>query len=154
MKLWEHTFTELTGGGEPHGDVMGSSDQTYYFLPGTIVPLADRPLYATALLQMLEPSGAHQALLHFDGGQWVPLGAYLDDTIEILPEARGKGLAEELLIRCAEYRTAPLSSAFTNRGFSLLRRAHRLSIQRALVAKLPVPATVLSEYPDLASPAR
>jgi hypothetical protein len=89
-------------------------------------------------------------LLELKDGQWTCIGSYVDDTILIDESVRGRGLAEELLLRCAEHRAdLPLSSNFTNKGYSLLRRAHRIAIKRALEAKLPVPDVVLAEYPDL-----
>jgi hypothetical protein len=72
----------------------------------------------------------------------------MDDTIMISPSARGWGVAEELVLRCAEHREGlPFTSNFTNKGYSLLKRTHRLSVARALKAGLSVPQRVIAGLP-------
>jgi hypothetical protein len=56
-------------------------------------------------------------LLELKDGQWTCVGFYVDDTILLDQNARGQGLAEELLLRCAEHRVGvPLSSNFTKQA--------------------------------------
>jgi hypothetical protein len=145
MRIWEHTLDQLTGGKQPIGSPdMPNLPQPYH--PATIVPITTHPPYATA---MLKGGGtmAHQVLLEWKDGQWSCVGSYVDNTIHIDDSARGKGLAEELLIRCLEHREAlPLTGNFSEKGYSLLKRAHRLAVDRALAANLPVPDKVREEY--------
>jgi hypothetical protein len=93
---------------------------------------------------------ANQALLELVDGKWKCVGGYMDDTIMISPSARGCGVAEELVLRCAEHREGlPFTSNFTDKGYSLLKRTHRLAVARALKAGLSVPERVIADYPDL-----
>jgi hypothetical protein len=86
-------------------------------------------------------------------GEWKCVGSYVGDTIHLDASVRGRGLAEELVLRCAEHRQRlPFTTNFTDKGYSLLKRTHRLAIERALKAHLAVPHPVLAEYPDLKPP--
>jgi hypothetical protein len=109
------------------------------------VPIADKPQYATAMLQGAD-SMAHQVLLEREGDDWKCIGWWVDDTITIHPDLEGRGLATELFLRAVEHRTLPLAKAFTQRGHNLVRRAHKLAVERARHAGLDVPAAVLGEY--------
>ena len=80
------------------------------------------------------------------------VGGYVYDTILVDKVARGQGLAEELFLRCAEHRNdLPITTALTHMGYAFLQRTHRVAIERAARANLPVPKAVLAEYPDLPS---
>jgi hypothetical protein len=145
MRIWEHTFEELTGGRPPSGD-QDVPFEPQPFIRVAVVPITHNPRFATAPIPGF-PSFGNQALLELKNGQWTCVGHYVEDTILLDESVRGRGLAEELLLRCAEHRTdLPLSSNFTNKGYSLLKRAHRLAIMRALKARLPVNQAVLAEY--------
>ncbi|WP_316186692.1 MULTISPECIES: hypothetical protein [unclassified Bradyrhizobium] len=144
MRLWEHTFEELTGGEQPQGD-RPEPFIAQPFVGATVVPITQNPRYATAVIPGSKDFG-HQALLEWRDGSWVCVGHYVDDTIQLDVSVRGMGLAEELVLRCVEHRhSLPLTTGFTNRGFRLLRRAHRLAVERALQAGLPVPQNVRDE---------
>jgi hypothetical protein len=150
MRIWEHTFEALTGGKKPLAD----HDQPFAEQPfngEAAEPIPHNPRFATAPIQG-DDSLANQALLESKDGKLTCVGFYVDDTILLKddPNVRRQGLAEELLLRCVEHRSdLPLSSNFTKKGYSLLKRAHRLAVRRALEAKLTVPHVVLAEYPDL-----
>jgi hypothetical protein len=149
VRIWEHRFLELTGGKDPLGEREGEVPIPP-FVPATIVPITQHPRFATALIQG-HGTFANQALLELVDGNWKCVGSYIDDTIMILQSARRRGVAEELVLRCAEHRNnLPLTSNFTNKGYSLLKRTHRLAVERALESGLHVPQPVIAEYPDLA----
>lgn len=146
MRIWEHTFEKLTGGKEPHdADDMSIPMPPQPFVSQTIVPITHNPKYATALLKG-ESSFAHQVLLELNDGKWMPVGSYVDDTIHLDPHVRGMKLGEELLLRCAEHRQDfPLTTNFSKAGYKLLKRTHRLAVERAQESGLPVPQAVLDE---------
>jgi hypothetical protein len=148
VRIWEHTFAELTGGLQPSGEQdVPSPPQP--FIQQSVVPITHNPRFATAAIRG-GGSLANQALLELKDREWTCVGSYVDDTILLDENVRGQGLAEELLLRCAEHRNSlPLSSNFTKKGYELLRRTHRLAVERALKANLAVPAVVMAEYPNL-----
>jgi hypothetical protein len=150
MRIWQYTFKALTGEKEP-GGVQDPPFAEQPFNERAVEPIPGNPRFATAPIQG-DNSLANQALLESKNGKWTCVGHYVEDTIHLKDDqnVRGQGLAEELLLRCVEHRSdLPLTSNFTEQGYSLVRRAHRLAIKRALEAKLPVPDFVLAEYPDL-----
>jgi hypothetical protein len=148
LRIWEFTFSELTQGKTPLGDQDGE-EFLPPFVPQSIVPITENPRFATAMIKG-GGSLANQALLELVDGQWTCIGGYLDDTILISKSARGCGVAEELVLRCAEHREGlPFTSNFTNKGYSLLRRTHRLAVSRAIKAGLDVPERVIADYPEL-----
>lgn len=145
MRIWEHTFAELTGAKNPVSDNDNVGDFEMSFHPQSIVPITDKPGYGTALMK--RGTLADPVLVEFKEGQWVYAGHYEGDTLMLRPSARRKGLGEELILRATEHRNSlPLTSAFTKAGYSLLRRTHRLAVSRAILAGLPVPKKVLDEY--------
>jgi hypothetical protein len=148
MRIWENTFAELTGGKQPSsGSDVPIMPQP--FILESVVPITHNPRFATAFIRG-GGSLANQALLELKEGQWVCVGSYVDDTIHLDESARGRGLAEELVLRCAEHRhSLPFTTNFTDKGYSLLKRTHRLAVTRALEAELQVPDAVLAEYADL-----
>src|SRR4051794_28741387 len=116
MRIWEYTVAELTGSKEPTG---GPDAQTVPqpFVPETVVPIVNNPRFATAMVRGSR-SFANQALLDLREGNWVCVGSYVDDTIHIDPGVRGKGLAEELVLRCAEHRNSlPVTTNLTYAGY-------------------------------------
>jgi hypothetical protein len=145
VRIWEHTFAALTGGANPqYASYEGLEPQP--FIPQSVVPITHNPKFATAMLTG-GGSFAHQVLLELQEGNWVCVGSYVDDTINIDRSLRGKGLAEELVLRCVEHRhQLPLTTGFSHAGHKLLKRTHRLAIDRALKADLHVPQDVLDEY--------
>jgi hypothetical protein len=143
---WEHTFSELSNDLSPYPD----ADNPFFpqpFEDRTIVPLSN-PKYATAMLKGAQ-SFAHQVLLERTHVGWKCIGHYVDDTISLDPNAPRIGLATELFLRCMEHRTLPLTTKFTQSGFNLLRRAHRIAIGRAIEAGLMVPKKVLEDYLEI-----
>jgi hypothetical protein len=145
LRIWEFTFAELTGGKEPLGDQDGEVFLPD-FIPQSIVPITEHPRFATALIRG-GGTLANQALLELVDGAWQCVGGYMDDTIMVSSSARGCGVAEELVLRCAEHRERiPFTSNFTSKGYSLLKRTHRLAVMRALKAGLSVPEQVMAEY--------
>jgi hypothetical protein len=145
VRIWEHTLTELTGGRQPLGDPDGEI-APQLIVDQSVVPITHVPGYGTAMIKGIGDF-ANQALVQFKDGGWQFVGSYVDDTILIDPSARGKGLAEELLLRCAEHRhNLPLTSNFSNRGYALLRRTHRRAVERALKAGLYIPENVREEF--------
>lgn len=146
MKIWEHTFDELTDGLSPHPDAANPFFPQP-FVPASIVPLSNLK-YATALLKGAQ-SMAHQVLLERVEDGWKCIGHYVDDTITLAEDAPRIGLATELFLRCAEHRQLPLTTNFTESGYKLVRRAHKLAVERALTSGLVIPKAVLAEYPEL-----
>lgn len=125
MRIWEHTFETLTDGKQPiPGPGLPIPAQPFDL--DRVVPITTCPRFATAPVEA-GGSMAHQALLELRNGQWVCVGSYVDDTIYLEPDVRGRGLAEELLLRWAEHRTLPLTTNFTDSG---LRPTHRLATAR------------------------
>jgi hypothetical protein len=148
VRIWEHTFSELTGAKAPLDGPDGPNVQQP-FIPESVVPITDNPRFATALIRG-SLSMANQALLELSDGEWRCVGSYVDDTIFLDGHVRRQGLAEELMLRCAEHRhQLPLSTNFTLKGYLLLKRTHRRAIQCALRVGLEVPDEVLADYPDL-----
>ena len=127
------------------------------FKLNTVVPITDKPGYATAAINLgYQSTFTNQVLLEWsEGAGWQVVGHYTDDTIRIDQRTRGKGLGLELLLRCLEHRNAlPISENFTNSGYDLVKRAHRFTVARALRAGIPLRAEVLGEYAaDGAAPA-
>ena len=73
------------------------------------------------------------------------VGSYVDDTIYLEPDVRGRGLAKELLLRWAEHRTLPLTQ--TSPTVDIHFYGERTVLRpRAIEAGLPVPVEVLVEY--------
>jgi hypothetical protein len=148
MHLWQHTLKEVLGDKQPYPDAEAPNCPRE-FVPASVVPITANPAYATALIKGIG-SFAHQTLLEWRDGAWHVVGEFVDDTMTLQPSARGKGLAEELFLRCIAHRDQlPVSSNFTKRGYSLTKRAHRLVVEHAVKAGLPVPSAVLDDYPDL-----
>ena len=147
MKIWEHTFAELTGGLAPYPNATNPFFEQPYELR-SLVPLTDRPKFATAMVK-----GARfmedQALLVREGDGWRCIGHWVGDTITIDPDFEGQGLATELLLRTVEHRQLPLTTNFTQDGFDLTRRAHKFAVERAHKNGLSVPDKVLAEYSNL-----
>jgi GNAT superfamily N-acetyltransferase len=148
MKLWMHTLKEILGDKEPHPDTEIPVAPPRQFSLNTVVPITVDPRYATALAGGFR-SFANQLLLEWRDGAWHIIGEFIEDTMKIDPDARGKGLAEELFLRCIEHRNDFPVSNFTNKGQSAVRRAHRLAVTNAVRVGLPVPQEVLADYPDL-----
>jgi hypothetical protein len=147
MRFWEYTLEELTGGKQPLGDQDGEILDCDYVIQ-SIVPITQNPRFATALVRGC--TLADQALLELVDGKWTVAGSFIGDTILLAHGARKQGVAEELILRCAEHRQGlPFSTNFTEKGYSPLKRTHRLAIVCALRAKLPIPDRVLADYPDL-----
>ena len=149
MRIWEHTFAELTGGIAP----LPNSSNPFFEQPfdaRTLVPITDRPKFATAMPRAA-PSMRDQVLLLREPNGWRCIGHLVDDTITIHPDFEHQGLATELFLRAVEHRDLPLTTNFTQRGYDLVRRAHTLAVERALQDGLNVPPKVLAEYPDLAA---
>jgi hypothetical protein len=89
---------------------------------------------------------AHQVLLELQDGQWVCVGSYVEDTINLEPHVRRKGLGQELVLRCAEHRQGlPFTTGFSEAGYRLLKKTHKLAVERAQAAGLNVPQKVLDE---------
>jgi GNAT superfamily N-acetyltransferase len=147
VRIWEHRFETLTDGKEPTGDGPAYPVPPQPFVSTAVVPITNSPRFATAPLEG-DGTFAHQVLLELKNNEWVCVGSYVDDTIYLEPEVRGRGLAEELLLRSAEHRTLPLTTNFTHSGYSLLRRTHRLAVARAVKVGLHVPQEVLADYAD------
>lgn len=145
MRIWEYTLQQLTGGKGPHPDTAAPV-VAQPFMDATVVPITDNPRYATALIKG-GGSFANQVLLELVDGGWQCVGHYCDDTILLDERVRGKGLAEELMLRCLEHReNRPVTTEFTESGLRCFKRTHRLAVARAIKAGLPVPAAVLQEY--------
>lgn len=148
MRIWEHTLSELVGDVVPDDGGPDGPNVPQPFILASVVPITQIPGFATALIQG-GSSFANQALLEWTEGEWQCVGSYVDDTILIDQRVRGKGLAEELVLRCAEHRNAlPVTTALTGSGYGLLKRVHRLAVQRAIEANLAVPQKVLEEHND------
>lgn len=146
MKLWEFTIAELTDGKSPNPNA-GNPFFEQPFENRSIVPLTDRPKFATAMLK--GASMAHQVLLVREGEGWRCIGHWVDDTITIDPEFEGQGLALELVLRTVEHRSGlPLSSNFTLGGYNLIKRAHQRSVEAALKCGIDVPQKVFDENPN------
>src|SRR6185437_3163105 len=67
MKLWEFTVSELTGGKRANPN-SGNPFFEQPFEERSIVPLTDRPKFATAMLK--GASMAHQVVLVREGNGW------------------------------------------------------------------------------------
>jgi hypothetical protein len=146
MRPWEFTLAELTGGKDPDPNA-GNPFFKQPFEEFSIVPITDRPRFATAMLK--GASMAHQVLLVREGEGWRCIGHWVDDTITIDPEFERQGLALELVLRTVEHRNGlPLSSNFTQDGYNLIKRAHKRSVEAALKCGLDVPQKVFDENPS------
>ncbi len=147
MKIWEYTFAELAGGATPRGDST-TPFLEQAFDPRTVVPMTERPKFATAMLQG-SSSMADQVLLVRNGEGWRCIGHWVHDTITISPEFAREGLAAELFLRVVEHRSLPITANFTQSGHDLLKRVHWQAVANALKCGMEVPDKVLKEYPDL-----
>src|ERR1019366_6960189 len=78
MKIWEHTFAELTAGLPPQPNA-GNPFWPQPFEHRSLVPLTDRPKFATAMLKGAA-SMRDQVLLVRDGEGWRCIGHWVDDT--------------------------------------------------------------------------
>ena len=150
MKIWEHTFEELTGGQSPYPNA-GNPFVLQVFDPHTIVPFTERPQFATAMVRAAN-SMADQVLLVRDGDGWRCIGHWTGDTIALDASFIGQGLAKELFLRAVEHRKVPLTTKFTQAGYDLVRRAYSVAVQRAHTEGLNIPEMVLKQFPSLKSP--
>jgi hypothetical protein len=142
MDLWRHTFSELTGGIAPVGDSPAMEMPVEF---SHVVPLEADPRYGTAPIK--EGAGLQdQALVRLDGGERTPIGVYWGDTIIVWGDGK-RGLGTELFLRCIKHRNGlPITKKMTQRGGRLIKRAHRISIERALKGGEDVRPEVLAEY--------
>ena len=110
-----------------------------------VVPLESDSRYGTAAIK----GGAglqDQVLVRRSGTEWIAIGVYLGDAIFVWGDGR-QGLGTELFLRCIKHRNGlPITKKMTQRGSRLIRRAHRISIEKALQAGEEVRPEVLAEY--------
>jgi hypothetical protein len=142
MDLWRHTFVELTGGITPTGDAPAMEMPVEF---GEVTPFELDSRHGTA--PIIGGVGLQdQALVRLENdGTWTPIGIYWGDTMIVWDEGR-QGLGTELFLRCIEHRhEVPITKKMTQRQSRLIKRAHRLSIQRALDAGEKVRPEVLAE---------
>jgi hypothetical protein len=111
-------------------------------------PLEGREGFATAPISRgHDPASLeYQVLLIGKANDRKVIGLYMDDTIIVNPEFGGRGLGTELVLRCVKHRPVPSKRTVTPIGKATLLRAHRIGVQRAIDAGLPVPAHVRAEY--------
>jgi GNAT superfamily N-acetyltransferase len=140
------TLSEFIGTPEPRPDNLTCLDSA---IPASsawdeqsIEPVCEGA-YATALLTGYPSDGV---LLVREANAWEPVGFYLGPTIYVTESHRGRGAAAELMLRCLEHREHPGDWDRTVLGDNLLRRVHRLAVERASAAGEDVPASVLEEY--------
>lgn len=152
MIVWKLTKQQFLAG-QPHGSAMnpfdiviGSLSKPAWF-QGMEVILASDPSFATAPIQRGRVDFAHQLLLHLlPDGTWEPVGCYMDDSLGLKASVQGRGLSTELILRCSLHRPVPKARKMTDEGFGALARAHRIAVQTAVDAGLPVAADVRSHY--------
>ena len=90
-----------------------------------------------------------------DDGEWECVGFYIEDTIMLDESVRKAGLAEELALRVIEARPDTYRPKYlSHQGLSLMKRVHRLAVERARAAGHEVPAEVLEGYKDPETPAK
>lgn len=112
------------------------------------VPLESHPGYATAPARRAGTalSYGHQVLLKKSEYGWTPVGMYVDETVIVSDLEQRKGLATELVLRCAPHRMVPASRTVSPSGLATLKKAHRVSVERAIAAGEDVPENVRKEY--------
>jgi hypothetical protein len=147
MDLWRHTWAELTGNILPSGGSM-AMPEPMPFEQEQVSPFPSNPRYGTAPLGSMQ----NQVLVRKGSdGVWECIGWYLDDTVIVFEDGR-QGWGTELILRCMEHRSGlPVTKTLSDKGMAALRRAHRISIERALSAREKVPSDVLAEYPEIES---
>ena len=98
-----------------------------------------------------DPDRAHQVLVHWESGEPIAVGYYVDDFIYVEKGHRNNGVPEELFLACLAHRAGPkVSDNFTAKGYRLLQKAHKLAVERALAASEEVRDEVRNQvYPDL-----
>jgi hypothetical protein len=152
MIVWKLTKQRFLAG-QPQGSAMNPFDfvigslSTPAWFAGMETILASDPSFATAPIRRDAVDFAHQLLLHLrPDDTWEPVGCYMDDSLGLKASVQGRGLSTELILRCSLHRPVPTVRKMTDEGFGALARAHRIAVQTAVEAGLPVPAEVRSHY--------
>lgn len=154
MEIWKMTLSEFTGELEDAGPTTASVDMFLALLNsppwhrGQESELNGHPGFATAPLSRgTEPANlSHQVLLRREGDDWIVDGLYMDDTAIVRTSVGRRGLGTELVLRCEENRVRPEKRIVTVSGKATLLKAHRVAVERALAAGLPVPPNVRAIY--------
>jgi hypothetical protein len=146
MDVWKLTLREFLA-----GDVTGPTNESVEgilsampdpkWTPGAEMRLIDYPNYATAPATGGR-GNADLLLLEETRDGWIPVGCYVFEALIITPRARRKGLSTELILRCSQHREVPNSRKLSQAGHAALSKAHRIAVERAVKAGLPVPETV------------
>jgi hypothetical protein len=156
MIVWQHTLSEFMAG-QTQGDGYAKSNPVDDLLAalsppgwieGTESPLNEDPEFATAVANRAGEEPGNQVLLHREGDQWQPVGAYIDGVVAILDGYRGRDpkLSIDLILRCAQHRALPETRELTVPGYKALLRAHFAAVERALNEGLDVPENVREDY--------
>jgi hypothetical protein len=116
------------------------------WIQGSETVLAINPDYATAPVAQHPVTFSEQLLLVRENNGWRIVGGYIGTNILIEPEAAGKHLSTELILRCAEHRPPPIRRTLSMAGFGALRRAHETAVRAAVLGDLNVPAKVRADY--------
>jgi hypothetical protein len=74
------------------------------------------------------------------------VGCYVDSVLGLIERVCGKGLSNELILRCVGRRELPDSRQLSEAGLAALKKAHRVAVAKALKCKLAVPKAVLDDY--------
>ena len=117
LRIWEHTFETLTGSKQPiPGPDLPIPAQP--FDVDHVVPITTCPRFATAPVEA-GGSMTHQALLELMNGQWVCVGSYVDDTIYLEPDMRGRGACRGTAVAmCRAPHFAPVNELHPQRIFT------------------------------------
>jgi hypothetical protein len=153
MDVWKLTLLQFMGGTtQGTDDVMNPVDPLLESLGtpawiGPIETLPDKPEFATATANRPGARPANQVLLERTKDGWNPIGAYVNETIALKDEHRGKGLSTELILRCSKHRDPPAGPRrVTKSGYAALAKAHYVAVERAIADRLAVPDNVKDEH--------
>lgn len=159
---WRMTLAEFLGDVKVHRDFGPWSSDFHlpaakHYRPDTLRVLAHREekelldgstvtiQYATAAIRG-EPGNVALLERWSNDPRWHPVGAYRGWDLGLLPYVQGKGLGAELVLATAILRGGRTGdTALSPAGLAAHRRAHQLSVRRALAQGLPVPRRVLDE---------
>lgn len=152
MIVWKLTKQQFLAGQaqgsamNPFPLVIGSLPEPAWFA-GMETILSSDPSFATAPINRGKVDLAHQLLLQLRPDEtWEPVGCYMDDSLGLKALIQGRGLSTELILRCSLHRPVPKSRKMTDEGFGALARAHRIAVQTAVEAGLPVATDIRSHY--------
>jgi hypothetical protein len=117
---------------------------------GKELDLPSHPGFATGPLKRphLQESNSRQMLLKRQGGTWKPVGLYMDDTVVLAGEVRGRGLSTELILRCVPHRNHRERRTLTKAGEAALTKAYYVGVGRAIERGQDVASHIRKAYEE------